>query len=319
MARKPRIHLKGAVYHVMLRGNDGQQIFFDKADYKHFEKLIIEGLERFKHRIHGYCWMSNHVHMIVQVNQIPLSKIMQNLSFRYTRWINKRLNRIGHLFQGRYKAILIDADAYLLELIRYIHLNPVRSGLSDHPDLYHWSGHRPYLELESVNWLTTDWVLRRFSKNRSQAINEYKRFTTGHTDDEMEKAFYSGNQKGVAVLGDESFIGKLPDKEELGIQKGLVSLKIAEISKRVCDHFNILEAEVKLKQNSRLAARYRTHIALIYTENEGNIKDVAQYFNRDPSTVSRQLTSLKQQLLKDKILQNETVTLKKTIYAFTQA
>ncbi len=100
MARKPRIHQKGAVYHVMLRGNDGQQIFFSEPDFEYFEKLIVEGAERFLHRIHGYCWMPNHVPMVVEVGDIPLSKIIQNLSFRYTRWINKKQNRIGHLFQG---------------------------------------------------------------------------------------------------------------------------------------------------------------------------------------------------------------------------
>ncbi|MFH2129672.1 MAG: transposase [bacterium] len=319
MARKPRIHLKGAVYHVMLRGNDGQQIFFDIADYNYFEKLVAEGIGRFQHRIHGYCWMPNHVHMIVEVNQIPLSKIMQNLSFRYTRWINKKQNRIGHLFQGRYKAILIDADTYLLELVRYIHLNPVRSGLIDRPDLYHWSGHRSYLGLNPVNWQTTDWILRRFNNHRPKAINEYQKFTTGHTDDETEKAFYYGNQKGMAILGDDTFMEKLPDSEEMNIRKGLVPLSIPEISEQVCNYFDILEEVIKQKQNSRLGARYRTYVAFIYSENKGSIKEVATYFKRDPSTLSRQLTTLKQKLLEDKVLQKEVADLEKYIYAFTQA
>ncbi len=128
MARHPRIHLAGALYHVMLRGNGGQSVFIDDEHREHFESLVGEGVARFEHRIHGYCWMANHVHLAIQVNQVPLAKIMQSLSFCYTRWLNKRQNRIGHLFQGRYKALLVDADAYLLELIRYIHLNPIRAG-----------------------------------------------------------------------------------------------------------------------------------------------------------------------------------------------
>ena len=145
MARKPRLHLPGGLYHVMLRGNGGQAIFFSDADRYHLYLLLQEGVERFGHRIHGFCAMTNHLHLAVQVAKAPLSKIMQNLSFRYTRWINQRQRRVGHLFQGRYKAILVDADSYLLELVRYIHLNPVRTGLVKDPLDYPWSGHRAYL------------------------------------------------------------------------------------------------------------------------------------------------------------------------------
>lgn len=108
LAGKPRIHFTGAVFHVMLRGNDGREIFIDSGDYAVFEQLVAEGVDRFHHQIYGYCWMPNHVHMVIEVADIPFSKIIQNLSFRYTRWINKREHRIGHLFQGRYKPILID-------------------------------------------------------------------------------------------------------------------------------------------------------------------------------------------------------------------
>lgn len=262
--------------------------------------------------------MPNHVHMVMEVNPIPFSKIIQNLSFRFTRWINKRKNRIGHLFQGRYKAILIDADTYLLGLIRYIHLNPVWSGLSDRPETYHWSGHRSYLELDSVDWLTTDWVLRRFSKQRFKAIEDYTRFITGTTDIDTERSFYSGNQKDLAVLGDESFINQLPDLDNQITKKGLISLEISEISIQVCHCFSITESSLKQRQNSRLAAKCRAYIALIYTENKGSIKDVAIYFNRDPTTLSRQLTTLKQRFLTDKVLQAEIKNMKKIVYAFTQ-
>ena len=164
MARKPRVYYPGALYHVTLRGNAGQAIFFDNRDRTRFYLLLQEGIERFRHRIHAFCLMSNHVHLAIQVGDIPLSRIMQNLSFRYTRWINWRQNRSGHLFQGRYKAVLVDADAYLLELTRYIHLNPVRAGIVKEPEDSPWSSHRAYLGREVISWLTTDWVLSQFSK-----------------------------------------------------------------------------------------------------------------------------------------------------------
>jgi len=105
MARKPRIHLPGGFYHVMLRGNAGQDIFLTDEDRYHLYLLMQEGVERFGHRIHAFCCMSNHIHLAIQVADIPLSRIIQNLSFRHTQWMNKRRRRIGHLFQGRYAAI----------------------------------------------------------------------------------------------------------------------------------------------------------------------------------------------------------------------
>ena len=122
MARKPRIHYPGAWYHVILRGNGGSDIFFDTQDRTQFFLLLQEGVERYGHRIHAYCLMTNHIHLVVQVANIPLSRITQNISFRYTRYINRRKNQAGHLFQGRYKALLIDAENYL------------KSGVAPNPD-----------------------------------------------------------------------------------------------------------------------------------------------------------------------------------------
>ena len=155
MARKPRLHFSGAVYHVMLRGNAGQSIFLEDEDREHFYALIADGVERFGHRIHGFCLMGNHVHFALQVADVPLSKIMQNISFRYTRWMNKKYGRVGHLFQGRFKAILVEQDTYLLELIRYIHLNPVRAKMVSNIDQYPWSGHASYLGRQVLSWVTT--------------------------------------------------------------------------------------------------------------------------------------------------------------------
>jgi len=107
MARKPRVHISGGFYHVMLRGNGGADVFFNEEDRYRFYLLIQEGVERYGHRVHAFCLMSNHVHLVIQVGEISLSRIMQNLSFRYTRWVNGRQKRIGHLFQGRYWSMRI--------------------------------------------------------------------------------------------------------------------------------------------------------------------------------------------------------------------
>ena len=111
MARKPRLHVPGGLYHVMLRGNGGADIFFSKADRKRFYALLEEGGQRFGTRLHGFCLMTNHVHLVLQAGEAPLSRPMQNLAFRYTRHVNARRKRVGHLFQGRYKALLVDGDS----------------------------------------------------------------------------------------------------------------------------------------------------------------------------------------------------------------
>ena len=309
MARKPRIHFTGAVYHVMLRGNDGQAIFFDPQDYSIFEQLLAEGVSRFNHQIHGYCWMPNHVHLVVEVADIPLSKIVQNLSFRYTRWINKRENRIGHLFQGRFKAILIDTDKYLLELIRYIHLNPVRSNLVRSPSDYLWSGHNAYLGTKKIHWLSTDLVLSRFSKRKHDARKEYRQYVSRGIGEEYRKEFHTGNREGV-VLGDEEFVIKLP---EYGKSKRIADkppLELAVLSKKVCDFFKISESLIKDRNRLRTASKIRSIIALEYTIYSGSISQVADYFDRDLSTLSRQLVNLKQKLITDKHLQEEIRSLR---------
>ena len=170
MARKPRVHYFGAYYHVMLRGNGGMQIFQDQADRNRFFALVQESILRFKYRIHALCLMTNHVHFVMQVGEIPLSKIIQNISFRYTRYINKKEKRIGHLFQGRYKALIVDADSYLLQLIRYIHLNPLRANMVDDLLDYPWSSHLAYLGQLRFSWLTTQVVYDRLMQKKNNAI-----------------------------------------------------------------------------------------------------------------------------------------------------
>jgi len=145
MARKPRLHVPGGLYHVILRGNARQDIFFAPRDRTLFYELLQEGVTRFGYRVHAFCLMTNHVHLALQTGDQVLSAGMQNLSFRYARYANQRLDRVGHLFQGRFKAFLVDQDAYGLALVRYIHLNPVRARLVSQAAAYPWSSHRAYL------------------------------------------------------------------------------------------------------------------------------------------------------------------------------
>jgi REP element-mobilizing transposase RayT len=144
----------GGLYHVILRGNGRQTIFFDADDRQRWESLIEEGVSRYAHRIHAYCWMTNHVHLAIQCHDIPLAKLMGFVASQYARSTNKKINRSGHLFERRHRAILVQADSYLKELIRYIHQNPLRAGMVDDLTDYQWSSHLAYLQGKQPNWLT---------------------------------------------------------------------------------------------------------------------------------------------------------------------
>ncbi len=205
MPRKPRIHFPGATYHVMLRGNGGQDIFFSSVDRTRFLLFLQQGLEKYQCRVHAYCLMSNHVHLALQVAHIPLSKIMQNLGFRYTQYINRKQRKTGHLFQGRFKALLIDVDSYLVELVRYIHLNPLRAGLVKNPNDYPWSSHVCYMGSQQTPWLTTVWVLSQFDDNADNARRAYGEFVQEGLSEDHRKEFCGGSFEG-RILGDDRFV-----------------------------------------------------------------------------------------------------------------
>ena len=155
-----RIHFPGALYHVISRGNQRQKVYKDDRDYRRFETLLDEIGKRHSVTLYAYVLMSNHFHLLLEVSRTPLAKAMQSLLYRYTRYHNQRYRKIGDLFQGRYKAILCDRDSYLMELIRYLHLNPVRAGMVSDPKRYQWSSHGKYLQGKSDAGLAVDKGLR---------------------------------------------------------------------------------------------------------------------------------------------------------------
>lgn len=176
MPRELRIHYEDAFYHVMLRGNCRERIFFCDEDRVYFLKLLYEGASKYKSLIHSFCLMDNHVHLLMQVTSIPLAKTMHNLSFRFASYINTKKDRVGHLFQGRYKSILVENEEYLLELIRYIHLNPIKARVVNRLNEYKWSSHNAYINQASYSWLTKSYILDLFNKDRKSAVADYDEF-----------------------------------------------------------------------------------------------------------------------------------------------
>ena len=285
MARKPRLHVPGGVYHVMLRGNGGQDIFFDAEDRSHLYLLIQQGVERYRHRIHGFCCMPNHLHLVIQVKEAPLSQIMQNLAFRYTRWINTKHTRSGHVFQGRYKAILVEADRYLLELVRYIHLNPVRAGFVKDPADYPWSSHRAYVGREELPWLWTDWVLSYFAKRVHTCRQRYAAFVQEGKGEGHREEFHKGGEDG-RVLADDQFL-----EHVLGLaNKPQPKVALAAIIRCIGEHYGVCEEELRGPARTRRLAEVRRLIGWLARHfGAASTQEVATYFHRDASTLSRHL------------------------------
>jgi len=283
MARKPRIHFPGALYHVMLRGNGGQDIFLSDSDRNRLFLLIQEGVHRFGNRIHAFCFMDNHIHLAIQIADVPLSKIIQNISFRYTRWINDKSRKTGHLFQGRYKALLVDQDSYLLELVRYIHLNPVRAGLVKQPENYQWSGHNCYLGKENLAWLTTDWVLGQFGAETTTARHNFAKFIKEGIELDSDNKFHHGSKKDGRIIGDDTFLDQILNRKDIPTKKpGFDEVEVA-----VCQVFSLSRSELQKKGTRHKPAQARALIGLIATQLEiSTLTEVANYFQRDISTLS---------------------------------
>jgi len=160
MSRPLRIVYAGAFYHVTSRGNEQKDVFKSKRDREKFLEYLESATERYGAVIHVYCLMSNHYHLLVETPAGNLPQIMGHINGAYTTYYNIKRKRSGHLFQGRYKAILVEFDEYALELSRYIHLNPVRAGMVTHPEEYRWSSYRNFIGQGSgPTWLKLDTIL----------------------------------------------------------------------------------------------------------------------------------------------------------------
>jgi putative transposase len=177
MARPLRIELSGGLYHVTSRGNRREDIYFSEDDRRAWLEVFVQVCERFNWVCHAYCQMTNHYHIVVETPEGNLSQGMRQLNGIYTQRVNRTHGRVGHVFQGRFKGILVEKDAYLLELSRYVVLNPVRAGMVADCRDWPWSSYRAMLGEETVPlWLESDWILGQFAAEREQAVRRYVDF-----------------------------------------------------------------------------------------------------------------------------------------------
>jgi len=205
MGRQLRIEYPNAYYHVTARGNERKEIFKSDRDRQKFLEYLESAVIRYSAVIHSWCLMRNHYHLLIETPVGNLSQVMQHINGAYTNYFNSKRKRTGHLFQGRYKAILVDAAQYALELSRYIHLNPVRVGLVSTPDDYRWSSFQEYTgKRVAETWLKRDFILGFFANGEAQATEKYRRFV----EEAMGKEQESPLNESVAstILGCPEFV-----------------------------------------------------------------------------------------------------------------
>ena len=206
MARPLRIEYPGAIYHITSRGNAGQPIYKDDKDRETFLELLVSVVKRYRWLCHAYCLMGNHYHLLIETPEGNLSQGMRQLNGIYTQHFNRRHGRVGHAFQGRFKAIVVDRDSYLLELCRYVVLNPVRAGAVGSPGRYKWSSYRATAGIvRSPSFLTMDWVLSEFGRIQRKTQDRYKEFVK----EGIKKPSPWENLRGQILLGDDKFVVRL--------------------------------------------------------------------------------------------------------------
>jgi putative transposase len=300
MARRPRIHFPNALYHVIARGNQRQDIFLDEQDYLRYLSYLAEYKSRYQFHLYAYALMRNHVHLLLEVEVTPLSKIMQGLQFRYTLYFNRRHGKVGHLFQGRYKAILCDKDAYLLQLVRYIHLNPIRCSLVGDPAQYRWVSHNGYLGRIRDDLINTDFVLRQFGRTKSVARKRYADF--------IEDGLHLGHEDTYYKVKDQRFLGEGEFVERIESQRVtdepvLFDIPLEDIVAEVGKRVHITPDRMYSLSRERKGAFGRGLTAYLARKLSGyRVRDVAGHFHREPVAISQGMMKVEDRLRADEDL-----------------
>ena len=316
MARPLRIEYPDAWYHVMNRGRRSENIFLEDNDYYAFLKLLIESTEIWNVKIAGYCLMPNHYHLVVHTPDANLSRCMRHINGVYTQRFNRSHQCDGQLFRGRYKAILIDADTYLLRLLRYIHRNPLNAGLVKQLDAYQWSSHNGYLsDAKKWAWLYKDFVLSMLTKDRRQRRRVYEELVAMEDSKEIMGIFQK--KKLPVVLGSQGFIdwvkGRFYEKKidaEIPQSKVLAPDK-DKIKEIVCEAYGVTEPDLQKSIRGIFNEPRNVAIYLIRQLRGDTLDEIAREFRmRRYSSTSSAIERVRAQISKDQRLRKRVERLK---------
>jgi REP element-mobilizing transposase RayT len=310
MSRPLRIEFPNAWYHILNRGRRKELIFTDKKDYYRFIDLLQDTSEQWNLRIAAYCLMPNHYHLLVQTPDANISRCMRHIDGVYTQRFNRHHECDGSLFRGRYKSILVDADRYLLQLVRYIHYNPLKAGLTDRIDRYLWSSHRGYLsKAEKWNWLYKAFVFSMLTKNKGDRVKNYRQFISAEDENDISKVL--DKKKWPAMLGSVDFIAKVKEKfffEKINDevpQSHELAPDPHQIQKIVCEYYSIDQG--KLFSSRRGVFNEPRNIAIYLTRRlrGDSLKQIGVRFQlKKYSSVSSIIERTNEAIAKDQKLKN---------------
>jgi REP element-mobilizing transposase RayT len=271
MARPLRLELAGGLYHVTSRGDRREDIFLDDADRLTWLEIFAQTCRRFNWVCHAWCLMDNHYHIVVETIEGNLAQGMRHLNGVYTQTFNRTHKRVGHVFQGRYKAIMVEKDGYLLELARYVVLNPLRAGMVKNIDDWQWSSYAAMLGNQPApDWLQTDWILGQFSPQRRRAINLYIDFVRAGVGlpsvwEQLSGQVFLGSDrflKRMQAMTDKTAIGEIPRVQRRPVAKPL-------------DYYQTKHLDTK----AAMSAAYAT--------GDYTLQEIADHFGVHYATVSR--------------------------------
>lgn len=310
MSRPLRIQYKNACYHITCRGNARQNIFHSDRDREKFLEILSRSLEVYQVHLFAFVLMTNHFHIVVRTPQANLQDFMRHFNISYTGYFNKAHNRSGHLYQGRYKSFLIDADSYLMQVSRYVHLNPIRvkrmkqaseEEKKAYLNVYPWSSYPDYVSSSRYGFLLTDEILAYFRKNKTS----YRSFVE---EGMSESVNLLEKGRGHGIIGDTSFIREVlkklvkgqPSREQPAVRRMISKVAPGEIMKLVADTFRVASRDITEK-NYRGPAR-RVAMELLYRYAGMNQREIGDMMGVDYSSVSVARKRLQESLVKDRAL-----------------
>ena len=320
MSRPLRIQYPDAWYHVMNRGRRGESVFLDKNDYAMFVELLKEVVDMYKVRVAAYCLIANHYHLLIQTPGGDLARCMRHLNGIYTQRFNRAHHCDGQLFRGRYKSILVDGDSYLLELVRYIHRNPLKAGLAKKLSDYQWSSHKGYLSnAKKWNWLYKSFILSLFDRKRREGIITYKRFMSMESPEEINRIF--SQSKFPSVLGSESFVEKVKDKffhkkrhDDIPESRRLAP-DAEKIKKVICRAYGIEESSLLSSRRGVLNEPRNVAIFLVRRLRGEKLEEIGRQFGISKySSVSSVIEKMKRDIWADRKLRARVKSIEKTLY-----
>lgn len=287
MPRLPRLFVPGGFYHVTTRGNHRKNLFSRPADRRILDGIVADALEATRSRLHAYCWMTNHLHLLIQVSDQPLGNFMQRIGTRFARAIQRQVPTTGHLFENRYHALLVDVDTYFLELLRYIHLNPVRARMVEGPDEYRWSSHGAFTGRRPQSWVTTDFGLSMFHRELATARRLYSQFVHEGGGLKSDPTLHEGHPKEKRVLGDDTFLSRL----DVPLKPKNRTLTLEALALQFCVEVGVSLDDVRSRSQSVRLSRVRGLIGSQAIEQHiASLSEVARYLNRSASALSRAIS-----------------------------